>query len=127
MPTANELDVAGVPRTTSGEYIHYTTTSVPYAKFGSFGAIAGNKAGTTVIPSGCIYTVGNSVTRFPASGRRDFDAVAGEGGEIGRYWSSSARDKPRNAYYLAFLSDRALPFYTPRNYFLSVRCVRATN
>lgn len=123
MPTAKEYNSAGVADTT---LVSWTSTSTPWAYFGSFDDQISNvnAQGTISIPSGGTYTVNGASSSYPASGYRNIVGKSRMVGQGGFYWSSSAGSST-DGYYLGFNSSYVYSaYFNNRQYGVAVRCVQ---
>jgi len=121
MPTAKEYNVGGVPDATS---VSWTTTSIPWARFGTFATNTATPDGQTLIPSGGTYVSNGCTSNFPVPGIRYTDGALGVTGQFGNYWTSSA-SASSNAYTLYFDESYLYPAnIRSRQYAFVVRCVK---
>ncbi len=122
MPTQQEFNAAGLA---DGASVSWTTSTAPWAEFGSFGDQTNNvnTQGTFLMPGGGTYTVNGASTSYPASGYRPIDGTLLNVGQGGYYWSCSASNT--NGYTLSFDNSNVYPAANfNRQYAFAVRCVK---
>ena len=124
MPTGADFNAAGIA---ARIMVGFSTYTFPWSKFGTYATISDDGVdGTAVIGGGGIYTVGDTSTRFPASGYRGYQGTLFSLGSHGINWSCSTIDNGTgNAFCLSFAPPSVSPaFIATRSFGFSVRCVR---
>ncbi|TWV14417.1 DUF4906 domain-containing protein [Bacteroidaceae bacterium HV4-6-C5C] len=122
MPTSKEFNPGGVIDNAS---VAWTTSSTPWAKFGSFAVESSNAQGTTQLSSGGKYMINGNSSSFPAPGYRNYtDGTLYVVGSYGYYWSCSGNGST-SAYYFYFYDNDLLPaMASSRQYGFAIRCVQ---